>query len=431
MQCPSSKTGSYTVPSSVTTFANQAFYGCDKLTGSFTFPANTTSLGEYVLYGCTGLTSVIIPSSVGSIGSAAFANCTGLTSLYSYLTTPLDLRSSIGVFNGINLSTCTLYVPYGTSALYRAANQWQDFVNIVEMPGFALSATTADIAALLNSTATVELTSNTSCSASSDQTWLVVTPASGTGNRTLTFTAAANTVTSTRSATVTVSATGVESQTITVTQAAGELSLKAQITVLLEGFYAGSGLMNTTLRGLSLVPNAQPYNVAPWNHALPVQEHADIIPSDIVDWVLVELRQAATPADAKTGTIMDGWPKACLLKSNGLIVDTDGASLPTIGNPSITSNLYVVIRHRNHIAVMSASAMTRDGDNYVYNFTDGISKAYGSSAGYKSLGSGFYGMVCGDTDSEGNINTNDFSKWAANYGKKNVYLTSDIDGSDR
>ena len=35
-------------------------------------------------------------------------------------------------FYGINKTSCILYVPTGSKALYQAANQWKDFVNIVE-----------------------------------------------------------------------------------------------------------------------------------------------------------------------------------------------------------------------------------------------------------------------------------------------------------
>jgi len=197
---------------------------------------------------------------------------------------------------------------------------------------------------------------------------------------------------------------------------------KLNTTVVLEGGFNGSG-MNTKIR--NFLPLKQPYNIAPWGYN--GNETVASIPSDVVDWVLVELRQAATPATALPATTLTGWPKACFLKSNGSIVDLDGTSFPTIGNPPITGNLYVVIRHRNHLAIMSSTGMTLAGDNYVYNFTDGISKANGGSSGYKLLSGGIYGMVSGDADSDGNISVLDFTKWATDFGKTNVYLSSDID----
>ncbi len=83
----------------------------------------------------------------------------------------------------------------------------------------SVSATALDVGYSAGSTETFDITSNTSWNVNSDQAWLILSPASGSGNATITLTAEANPAASTRSATVTVSASGVESKTITVTQA--------------------------------------------------------------------------------------------------------------------------------------------------------------------------------------------------------------------
>ena len=79
IQCPGAKT-SVTIPNSVTSIRNWAFYGCRGLT-SVTIPNSVTSIGERAFYGCRGLTSVTIPNSVTSIGERAFYGCRGLTSV--------------------------------------------------------------------------------------------------------------------------------------------------------------------------------------------------------------------------------------------------------------------------------------------------------------------------------------------------------------
>ena len=48
---------------------------------SVTIPNSVTSIGNYAFYGCSGLTSVTIPNSVTSIGSSAFSECSSLTSV--------------------------------------------------------------------------------------------------------------------------------------------------------------------------------------------------------------------------------------------------------------------------------------------------------------------------------------------------------------
>ncbi|GAB6390992.1 MAG: leucine-rich repeat domain-containing protein [Treponematales bacterium] len=78
--CPKGKKGAYSIPSSVTSIRDSAFYGCTRLT-SVTIPGSVTSIGGWAFAKCTGLTSVTIPDSVTSIGSSAFYGCAGLTSV--------------------------------------------------------------------------------------------------------------------------------------------------------------------------------------------------------------------------------------------------------------------------------------------------------------------------------------------------------------
>ena len=69
----------------------------------------------------------------------------------------------------------------------------------------------------------VTVSANTTWTASSDATWLTVSPASGTNSGTLTLTAAENTATASRTATVTVTGGGI-TRTIAVTQAAATVA---------------------------------------------------------------------------------------------------------------------------------------------------------------------------------------------------------------
>jgi len=65
------KVGAYTLPSSVTTIGNSAFYS-SSLT-SVIIPSSVTTIGNYAFYS-SSLTSVTIPSSVTTIGSYAFSS---------------------------------------------------------------------------------------------------------------------------------------------------------------------------------------------------------------------------------------------------------------------------------------------------------------------------------------------------------------------
>jgi len=123
---------STTIPSSVDSIGNYAFSDCRGLT-SINIPSSVTYIGSSAFSNCWDLTSITIPSSVISIGESAFSDCTGFKSIYSYAAIPIDLSLSSDVFNSVNKVTCTLYVPVGSKSAYKAANQWKDFANIVEM----------------------------------------------------------------------------------------------------------------------------------------------------------------------------------------------------------------------------------------------------------------------------------------------------------
>ena len=70
-----------TIPNSVTSIEERAFYDCTSLT-AITIGNGATSIGSYAFYDCTSLTSITIPDSVTSIGGDAFRDCTGLTSIH-------------------------------------------------------------------------------------------------------------------------------------------------------------------------------------------------------------------------------------------------------------------------------------------------------------------------------------------------------------
>ena len=77
---PGGISSSYTVPDSVTSIGNSAFWGCSSLT-DITIPECVTSISYSAFQSCSNLTEITIPDSVTDIGHSAFEGCSSLTSI--------------------------------------------------------------------------------------------------------------------------------------------------------------------------------------------------------------------------------------------------------------------------------------------------------------------------------------------------------------
>jgi len=77
---PQGKTGSYTIPNTITGLGYYIMRGRSGIT-SVTIPNSVTNIGEGTFFECSSLASINIPGSVTSIGSGAFYGCTALASV--------------------------------------------------------------------------------------------------------------------------------------------------------------------------------------------------------------------------------------------------------------------------------------------------------------------------------------------------------------
>ncbi len=153
-----------------------------------------------------------------------------------------------------------------------------------------------------------------------------------------------------------------------------------------------------------MIPLSQPFNMAPWNYN--GTESVAAIPTGVVDWVLVELRDATSAANATSATRIAR--QAGFIKTDGSIVATDGTS-PMFFSVSAVNGLYGIVHHRNHLAILSANAITAPGGIYTYDFTTGFNKTYGGMAGCKEVAPGIWGMIGGDADCDGMIMMQDMN----------------------
>ncbi len=172
----------------------------------------------------------------------------------------------------------------------------------------------------------------------------------------------------------------------------------ANVKIYLEGPFAAD-TMSTYLQRQGLLPLSQPFNQAPWNYQ--GTEQVSAVPGGVVDWVMLELR-TGTAAGTRVAR------RAAFLRKDGIVVDTDGTSQVSFMGIE-AGDYYVVVHHRNHLSVMTATAITLSSDNStLYDFTDSPGKAYDAgSPALKALDTGHYGMFAGDADASGTVDNQD------------------------
>ncbi|MBN3034529.1 MAG: hypothetical protein JW861_03020 [Bacteroidales bacterium] len=199
-------------------------------------------------------------------------------------------------------------------------------------------------------------------------------------------------------------------------------NITLDLKTFLEGPFNGAD-MNTGLNIAGFIPLSQPYNVDPWYYTGTGAVTA-IPNADVVDWVLIELRDAPDATSATSATMFA--QRVGFLLRNGAVVDLDGGSKLQI-NSAISHNLFVVAWHRNHIGIMSAVPLIEAGGIYTYDFTTSSGQAYGGGLAHKELAPGIWGMTGGDGLPDNQINNGDKNQvWTLQAGTAG-YKAGDFD----
>ncbi|MBK7241845.1 MAG: choice-of-anchor B family protein [Flavobacteriales bacterium] len=161
--------------------------------------------------------------------------------------------------------------------------------------------------------------------------------------------------------------------------------LSVNIRATLQGPYNESnGLMDDELRSQGLIPLQEPYTSLGYSHtnnaggetiapAVLAVTGADAI----VDWVVLELRDAVDPSIIRAS-------RCGLLQRDSDIVGVNGIS--PIQFDVAVGNYHVAVRHRNHLGVMSASPVEVSVATRNYDLGDGSIPLFGTEATYPSVG---------------------------------------------
>jgi len=126
------------------------------------------------------------------------------------------------------------------------------------------------------------------------------------------------------------------------------LSLK----VFLQGAY------NTSTHTMNSILGA---NIPLTSPKLENNRSIENIPANIVDWVLIQLRETATSSAVTS--------KSVLLRNDGFVVRYEGITSNVALNV-IQGNYYIVVKHRNHLSIMSANKVSLNSNTITsYDFT--------------------------------------------------------------
>jgi hypothetical protein len=148
--------------------------------------------------------------------------------------------------------------------------------------------------------------------------------------------------------------------------------------------------MEARLNDMGYLPPEQPYTALPFDYW--GAEQCASMPTDIVDWILVQLRDVITMEVISQ--------RAALVKESGDIVEIDGASAVTFEAPA--DWYYIAVRHRNHMSVVTDAPMDCTEGAVEFDFT----VEHGANAGMVQIVPGVYAMMCGDVNGDNLIKFN-------------------------
>jgi hypothetical protein len=155
--------------------------------------------------------------------------------------------------------------------------------------------------------------------------------------------------------------------------------VRIALRMMLDGpFDATTGVMNDGLRASGLVPALEPYSALGYTQA--AGGGGQLVQSGvlartgndaIVDWVQVELRDAATPA-----TVVATCP--ALLQRDGDVVAENGTA--PIAFRAANGSYHVAVRHRNHLGCMTAGPIALSNTATSIDLRDPATATFGTGA---------------------------------------------------
>ena len=216
-------------------------------------------------------------------------------------------------------------------------------------------------------------------------------------------------------------------------------SSKLDLRVYLQGAYDGSsrtmrtdlnrlgylpGQQPTTLMGQSKV-NQLPYDGGPWfffdkNIDKRIRsKSSSVYTEQSVDWVVISLKNSVDVQDVI-------WTGMGIVEKDGFIDIQSALDIKQ-------GDYYVMIEHRNHMPVISATKVVYTNGGWSYDFTSNDSYRSGVTQGQILSQEGDYMMIGANGDyilnasSYNDINILDLNEWRFNNGQNSGYFIEDYD----
>ena len=165
--------------------------------------------------------------------------------------------------------------------------------------------------------------------------------------------------------------------------------LFVEARVLLESAMdADNTTMTTTLN--EILPLQQPYSGLYTGYD--GTENVEMMPGNAVDWVLLQLIDPVTSEVKAT--------RAALLSTSGLVRDINGA--PSVAFDAMHSEYRLVVRHRNHLDIMTLDPVDFTSGTGAVDFANGTQPIDAMHA----LPSGLFAMISGDSNGDQAIKYN-------------------------
>ena len=128
LNCPTARTGSFSIPNSVITVGHASFVYCKNLT-NIVIPNSVKKIAPNAFRFCTSITSFTIPDSVESIGYYAFSDNSNLTTVTINPIAPPTLSLLLPFANCKSLST--IKVPTSSLNAYKESIGWSEYKDVI------------------------------------------------------------------------------------------------------------------------------------------------------------------------------------------------------------------------------------------------------------------------------------------------------------